>query len=220
MILLKAILILLPWPVRRFFLQRLFGYELAPSARIGFAWVYPKRLRMGNAARIDHFTVAIHLDAIDLGDHATIGRSNWITGFPSGSTTHFVHQADRKAQLVVGAHSAITKQHHLDCTHEIRIGNFTTIAGYQTQLLTHSIDIMAGRQHSEPIVIGDYCFVSTRCVILGGAKLPERSVLAAGAVLTKAFTESHSLYGGVPAHLIKALPADAKYFHRPTGFVH
>lgn len=219
MILLKTILLLLPWPLRRFFLQRLFGYELAASARIGFAWVYPKHLRLGPHARIDHFTVAIHLDTIDLGDHATIGRSNWITGFSSGSTTHFAHQTDRKPQLVVGAHSAITKHHHLDCTHEIRIGSFTTIAGYQTQLLTHSIDITANRQHSKPISIGDYCFVSTRCVVLGGAKLPHRSVLAAGAVLTKAFTESHSLYGGVPAHLIKTLPADAKYFHRVEGFV-
>ena len=216
---LKIIILLLPWGLRRWLLQRFFGYEIDPSAHIGLAWVYPKHLRMGKEARIDHFTLAIHLDAIDLGNCATIGRSNWITGHPSGSRKHFAHQKDRRPRLTIGEHSAITKNHHLDCTHEIRIGRFTTIAGYQSQFLTHSIDIMAGQQHSEPIEIGDYCFISTRCIILGGGRLPSQSVLAAGAVLTKSFEKPFSLYGGVPARYIKEIPKEARYFHRSAGFV-
>lgn len=215
----KFIVLLLPWPLKCWLLQRWFGYSLEPSAKIGLAWVFPKHLRMGKQSRIDHFTVAIHLDSIDLGDHSTIGRSNWITGHPGNSDRHFTHQKDRRSQLVVGEHSAITKHHYLDCTHEIRIGKFTTIAGHHSELLTHSIDVIANRQSSQPIEIGDYCFIGTRCVILGGARLPERSVLAAGAVLTKPFTASFSVYGGVPARPIKELPADAAYFHRETGFV-
>ena len=215
----KIILLLLPWSLRRRLLQRLLGYQIDPSARIGLAWVYPRHLRMGKEARIDHFTVAIHLDSIELGDYATIGRSNWITGYPSDSDKHFAHQKDRRPRLIVGEHSAITKNHHLDCTHEIRVGRFTTLAGYQSQLLTHSIDIMAGRQHSEPIEIGDYCFVSTRCIILGGGRLPSQSVLAAGAVLTKSFDAPFSLYGGVPARYLKELPKESRYFHRAAGFV-
>jgi acetyltransferase-like isoleucine patch superfamily enzyme len=78
---------------------------------------------------------------------------------------------------------------------------------------------MAGQQHSEPIEIGDYCFVSTRCVMLGGGRLPSQSVLAAGAVLTKAFEKSFALYGGVPARYIKEIPIEARYFHRSAGFV-
>jgi len=216
---LKIIILLFPWSLRRWLLQRTFGYEIDPSARIGLAWVYPQHLRMGKETRIDHFTVAIHLDSIELGDHATIGRSNWITGHPSGSDRHFIHQKDRRPRLIIGEHSAITKHHYLDCTHEIRVGRFTTIAGHQSELLTHSIDVVAGRQDSKPIKIGDYCFISTRCIILGGARLPSQSVLAAGAVLTKAFDASFSLYGGVPAHWLKEIPKDARYFHRAAGFV-
>jgi acetyltransferase-like isoleucine patch superfamily enzyme len=215
----KIITLFLPWTLRRWLLQRSFGYEIDPSARIGFAWVYPKHLRMGKETRIDHFTVALRLDSIELGDHATIGRNNWVTGYPSGSHDHFAHQTDRRPRLIVGEQSAITKNHYFDCTHEIRVGRFTTIAGNHSQFLTHSIDIVAGRQNSEPIEIGDYCFVSTRCVILGGGRLPSQSVLAAGAVLTKAFDASFSLYGGVPARCIKELPKEARYFHRVTGFV-
>jgi acetyltransferase-like isoleucine patch superfamily enzyme len=215
----KIILCLLPWRLRRWLLQRSFGYEIDPSARIGLAWIFPKQLRMGKESRIDHFTVAIHLDAIELGDFSTIGRSNWITGYPSDGREYFTHQTERRPRLVLGEQSAITKHHYLDCTHEIRIGKFTTIAGHHSELLTHAIDIVAGRQDSKPIVIGDHCFVSTRCVILGGAKLPSQSVLAAGAVLNKAFDEKFTLYGGVPAKRIKELPLDAGYFQRTVGFV-
>ena len=217
--LVKIIICLLPWSLKRWLLQKLFGYKIDPSARIGLAWVYPKHLRMGRNTRIDHFTVAIHLDAIELGDHSTIGRSNWITGHSASSDQHFVHQKDRHPALVIGEHSAITKHHYLDCTNEIRIGRFTTLAGHHSELLTHSIDIIAGRQDSKPIVIGEYCFIGTRCTILGGACLPSQSVLAAGAVLTKAHDESFRIYGGVPARCLKEIPKDARYFHRTEGFV-
>jgi acetyltransferase-like isoleucine patch superfamily enzyme len=218
-LLLKLLLVALPWRMKRWFLRRIFRYEIDPSARIGFSWVYPKSLRMGKNSRIDHFTVAIHLDEIELMDHSSIGRSNWITGYPSGDSKHFGHQTDRRPRLSVGEHSAITKRHYLDCTHQISIGRFTTVAGHQSELLTHSIDIFKGRQDSRPIEIGDYCFVGTRCVFLGGSRLPSQSVLAAGAVLTQAFEETYSLYGGVPARRIKDLPKDAAYFHRGIGFV-
>jgi len=216
---LKFLIVLFPWSLKRWFLHRCYGYEIDRSARIGLAWVYPKHLRLGKETRIDHFTVVIHLDTVELGDYSTIGRSNWVTGHPGGSGRHFTHQKDRRPQLVIGEHSAITKRHYLDCTHEIKVGRFTTIAGHHSELLTHSIDVVAGRQDSKPIEIGDYCFIGTRCIVLGGARLPSQSVLAAGAVLTKAFEASFSLYGGVPARFIKDLPKEAQYFRRTTGFV-
>jgi acetyltransferase-like isoleucine patch superfamily enzyme len=215
----KIIICLLPWSMKRWLLQKRFGYKIHPSARIGAAWVYPKHLNMGKEARIDHFTVVLHLDSIELGDHSTVGRSNWITGHPASSEKHFTHQKERRSALVIGEHAAITKHHYLDCTNEICIGRFTTIAGHHSELLTHSIDVIAGRQDSKPITIGEYCFIGTRCTILGGARLPGQCVLAAGAVLTKAYDESFRVYGGVPARCLKEIPKEARYFHRTEGFV-
>lgn len=155
-----------------------------------------------------------------LGKNATIARSNWITGFSTGTTSkHFAHQKNRKSELILGDESAITKKHHLDCTNSIIIGKYTTIAGYNSQFLTHSIDIYEGRQDSHPIEIGDYCFVSTRVITLGGSKLPNNSLLAAGAVLNKKFEDEYQLYAGIPAVPRKELPHDAKYFNREVGFV-
>lgn len=178
-------------------------------------------LIMEKGAYIGHLNVAIHLDYLELGQNSTIGRSNWITGFPSKTKSmHFAHDKSRKSELIIGKESAITKKHHIDCTNTIHIGDYVTIAGYNSQLLTHSIDIYNGRQDSHPITIGDYCFVSTDVNILGGSILPSHCALATGAVLTKAYNEEWKLYGGVPAKPIKNIPKDALYFIRKKGFVY
>ena len=216
----KFISLLLPWSLRRWVLNKHFGYQIHPTAKIGLAWVFPGKLVMAEHTRIDHFTVAIHIDKIELGANSTIGRGNWITGLTTtGTSLHFKHQTDRRAELKVGTSSSITKNHHIDCTNIITIGNFSTIAGYQSQLLTHSINIMDNRQDSAPINIGDYTFVGTNVVILGGATLPNRSVLGAKSLLNKTFSDEYTLYGGVPAKAIAPISPDAKYFNRADGFV-
>ncbi len=218
--LLKPLIVLLPWPLKRQMLQRMFGYRLAPNACIGLAWVYPRKLRMAGGSRIDHFTVVVNLDSLECGENASIGRSNWITGFPTGTASrHFAHQPERCSELLLGDHSAITKHHHIDCTNRITIGPFSTIAGYSSQLLSHSVDLHYSRQHSESIQIGEYCFVGSNCVILGGSLLPDHSVLGALSLLNRAHTEPWGLYAGQPARRLKAIDPNAAYFSRSRGYV-
>jgi acetyltransferase-like isoleucine patch superfamily enzyme len=216
----KVIIVLLPWPLKRFALQRLFGFQLAPTARIGFSWIYPSNLRMAAGSRIESLAVAVNLDFLELGEQASIGRSNWITGFPTGiASQHYVHQTNRCAELCLGDHSAITKHHHIDATNRITIGAYTIIAGYRSQILTHSIDLENNRQNSEPISIGSYCFVGTNCVILGGSVLPDHSVLGALSLLNKPFCDPWCLYAGQPAQLRKRIDQQAAFFSRLTGYV-
>lgn len=217
---LKAILVLLPWPVKRFILQRLYGFRLHPTAHIGWAWVYPRELSMAAGSRIESLTVAVNLDLLQLGQRSIIGRGNWITGFATGTgSPHFAHQSDRQAELLLGDHAAITKSHHIDCTNRISIGSFTTIAGYRSQILSHSIDLLHNRQHSEPITIGSHCFVGTACIILGGSVLPDHSVLGALSLLNKVHIEPWSLYAGQPARRLKQIDPGSAYFNRTVGFV-
>ncbi|MFL6594338.1 MAG: acyltransferase [Chthoniobacterales bacterium] len=217
--LLLLLSLLLPWNARRTFLVRQFGYEIHPSARIGLGWILPDRLIMEANTRIGHLTICKNIALLHLREHALIGNGNWITGFPLGPSPHFASETDRRPELIIGEHSAITHRHFIDCTNRITIGKFTTFAGFQSQMLTHSIDLEANRQASTPIRVGDYCFVGTNSVFLGGAVLPDYCVLGAKSLLNKAFTETHQLYGGVPAKPLQALPADYAYFHRTTGFV-
>jgi acyl-[acyl carrier protein]--UDP-N-acetylglucosamine O-acyltransferase len=219
----KRILMLLstvlPWDMRRSILQKQFGYQIHPSCRIGFCWISPSRLIMEEGSRIDHLTLCKNIDLLHLKAHSSIGRGNWITGFPLGLSPHFAEEKDRQPQLILGEHSAITHRHLIDCTGSVTIGKFTTVAGFQSQIITHTIDIERSRQTSAPVRIGDYCFVGTNSVLLGGSALPDFCVLGAKSLLNKTFTETYQLYGGVPAGPIQKLSPDFKYFRRTEGFV-
>lgn len=216
---LAILALFLPWPLKRWVYRRVFHYEIDSTARIGFSLIMPAQLKMGPRSRIGHLNLCKGLQLLDIGEASTIGRGNWITGFPVGHPQHFAHDPDRQPSLRIGSHSAITHRHLIDCTNQIQVGSFTTIAGYQSQFLTHSIDVVANRQDSHPISIGDYCFVGTNVVILGGASLPNQCVLGAKSLLNKAYTERLKVYGGVPARAVADLPEDAAYMNRQTGFV-
>lgn len=208
-----------PWFVRRVLLQWCCGYRLHATSRIGWSLIYPDELMMDEHASIGHLTVCKGLKRLHLGAHASIGRGNWITGFPAENKTFFAHQRDRVPELLLGSQSAITHRHIIDCTSAVHIGEFTTVAGFRSQILTHSIDLMDCRQSSAPVVIGDYCFVGTDCVLLGGSVLPSYSALGAKSLLNKPHTRTHCLYAGVPATAIKSLEPEMKYFQREVGFV-
>ena len=209
----------LPWGLRRSFLEKQFGYQIHPTARIGLSWINPTRLIMEENTRINHLTLCKGLDLLHLKPNSMIGRGNWITGFRVGPSPHFADEADRRPQLIVGEHGAITHRHFIDCTNSITIGKFSTLAGLSSQIMTHSLNIERNRQTSQPVRIGDYCFVGTNCVLLGGSVLPDFCVVGAKSLLNKAFTESYQLYGGVPARPIEKLSPDCKYFTRTEGFV-
>lgn len=217
--LLLLISFLLPWKLRRSFLEKQFDYTIHPSCEIGFAWIAPARLVMEEGSRIDHLTVCKNIDLLHLKAHSSIGRGNWITGFPLGPSPHFAEEKGRRPELIVGEHAAITHRHLIDCTNSVTIGKFTTVAGFQSQILTHSIDIEKNRQASAPVHIGSFCFVGTNCVLLGGSALPDFCVLGAKSLLNKPLTETYQLYGGVPATPIQKLSPDNKYFQRTEGFV-
>ena len=209
----------LPWFLRRVLLQCCCGYCLHPTSWIGLSLVYVDELVMGEYTSIGHLTVCKGLRKLHMGAHSSIGRGNWITGFPAQNKTFFAHQKDRVPELILGSQSAITHRHIIDCTNAVHIGEFTTLAGYRSQILTHSIDLMDCRQSSAPVRIGDYCFIGTDCVLLGGSALPSYSALGAKSLLNKAYDQTYSLYAGVPAKPVKSLEPEMKYFQREVGFV-
>lgn len=215
----RILVCLCPWELKRRLLARFWGYDLHPTARIGFAYIYPEKMRMGAASRIGHLTVVVRLRELDMGVHSLIGRLNWISAYPLGGKDFFTQDKNRYPSLRVGDHAAITNRHLIDCTDTVTVGRFSTMAGFRSQILTHSIDLMNCRQASGPVLIGEYCFVGTGCILLAGSVLPDRCVLGAGSTLTRAYNETHTLYAGLPAISKKRLSPDAKYFTREKGYV-
>lgn len=209
-----------PWPIRRLFLNKAFGYKISSAANIGFSIILSNQLEMLEGARIGHLTMCKGLYMVRLGVSSKIGNLNWISGFPLKDKSFFSHRINREPSLMIGDNSAITHRHLIDCTDKITVGDFTTIAGNHSQFLTHSIDIMASKQDCKPIQIGSYCLVGTACVFLPGSSLGDYCVLGANSLLNKSYVEQFRLYGGVPAVVVKELPKDAGYFTRKLGFIH
>jgi acetyltransferase-like isoleucine patch superfamily enzyme len=206
--------LLLPGRARTAAFNLIPGYHLHPTARIGWAFVCVPSLRMGAHSSIGTATVIRHI-AVVLGNGSSIGRGNWITGEPATSTA-FAHRP-REPLLELGDHACLTHRHIVDCTAAVRIGPFATVAGWNSQIVTHGIDLIGNRQDCQPITIGAHALVDTRCLLLGGCRVPERSLIGAGAVVVKDLGTAGWLYGGVPARPIRELDPSAAYFQRTTG---
>jgi len=212
---------LLPWRLRRRALEIACGFEIDKTAFISrLALILPSRLRMGPGSYIGPLTVCKGLTLLRLEEQGRIGALNWITAFPYGTRSrHFELDPGRKPQLAVERHAAITSRHIIDCTDEVKIGAFSTFAGFRSQILTHSIELSESRQRCKPVEIGHHCFVGTGCVLLGGSGLPDYSVLGAHSLLTTRFEDQGYLYGGVPAKPVKPVDMQAGYFSRSVGYV-
>ena len=220
MLILKALTIALPWPLRRWVLSTVFGYRLDRTSHIGLAWIFPKELVMQAHSRIGHFTVCKGLKLLQMGSHASIGRANWITGYPSGSSQHFVHHPQRLPCLIIGHHTSITHR-HFDRLSDSGLDSFIYYRRWISfsKILTHSIDLENNRQSSAPIAIGNYCFIGSDCVLLGGSSLPDMSVLGAQSLLNKEYECKFWLYAGTPARPVKGTGAGVGLFSRTVGRV-
>lgn len=210
----------MPITIKKFIYKHVFKFDIDPSAKIGFSFIYPGSLIMGKNSKIGHLNVIKGLTEVSIGISGSIGSLNWISGFPMNTQSlHFSDQNYRLPKLVLGDHAAITNRHLIDCTDSVTIGKFSTFAGFRSQILTHSISITDSRQRSGPVVIGEYTFIGTGSIILSNSSLPSFSVLGAGSVLNKKYDEENFLYAGNPARPIKKLNYDSAYFNRKIGYV-
>jgi acetyltransferase-like isoleucine patch superfamily enzyme len=199
---------------RLFLARRLFNARIAEGAVIGIALIDATRIQLDQNSSIGHFSVIRNLDALVLEKDARIGTFNWIFG--ARGARHFASRPERTSVLVLREGASVTSRHILDCTDRIDIGAFSTVAGFRSQVLTHSIDVISNRQECSPVVIGPYSFIGSGAVLLKGARFPARAVLAAGSVYSGRSGEEHQIYSGVPAKPVKRLPEDAVYMRRTT----
>lgn len=218
-ILFQLLLWPLPWFLRRPLLGLIPGFNIGRGARIGRSLVGAHSLALGDGAVIGNLTIVKGLSRLELGENARLGNLNWVTAVPKDALGHFTHLPERDPSLVIEREAAITHRHLIDCTGGVRIGAFATFAGWHSQVISHSFDFRASRQDAAPITVGQYAFVGSRCILLKGSNLPDRSVLGAGSVYEGDDSQPHGLYRGNPATRVGELPSDLGYFQRESGFI-
>jgi len=217
----KFLIVLLPNKLKIYLYKKIFNFKIGNNVNIGFSYIDIKNLSLLDNTKIGHFNVIKGLDYLELGNKSIITNFNWITGFPTEiDSKHFEHQPDRSPRLILGNDSAITNRHIIDCTNAITIGSFTTIAGFRSQFLTHSINIKKSIQDSNEITIGSYCFIGTNSIFLPGASVPDYSIVSASSMVKDKLSEEYSIYAGNPAKKVnKSNIKEYKYFSRINGYV-
>ena len=216
----QILIMFLPWAMRRRLLVWRYGYEIDKTARIGKSIIMPRELKMGPKSRIHSGVMCKGIDLLEMGEDSGIASFTYITGFSTADKRWYRHIPDRRCELVLGRSAGITSRHFVDCNSGVYVGDFTTVAGIRSQILTHSIDVYNNRQDAKPVKIGKYCFLGTGCILLPGCVLPDYSILGAGAVLTKAYEKTGCLYAGSPAKEVKSLDVESiPYFKREKHVV-
>lgn len=143
---------------------------------------------------------ALSLNGIVFGDNVTISRNSII--ICSGVIRN------KGVGIVIGNNTGINARAYFGGQGGITIGN-DVIIGPDVKIFSEnhifsSIDIIIKNQGEsrKGVIIEDNCWIGAGSIILDGVRLERGSIVAAGSVVTKSFSEN-SIVGGVPAKLIK-----------------
>lgn len=203
---------IVPGRVARFVHVRLLGHRIDPSAHIGHSFVDVDRLVMGPRATIGHLNAIRGCEDVEMDEDALVGHLVFVNAVRKDKD--FFPGIDRHPALIMGPAARIMMMHFVDASDRVQLDERATIAGYWTLVMTHTFDHRENRQATHPIHIGTRTWIGTRTTLLPGAVLGERSLVAAGSVVTGKLEENGKLYAGTPAKPIRDLDTDTAFFRR------
>jgi acetyltransferase-like isoleucine patch superfamily enzyme len=210
---LAVLMIVLPSRLRRHLGRLLLGWDIDPTAHIGRSIIVVDHLSMGPGAVIGSWNVIRYLDELRLGEGASIATRNWIAAHPQSAEV-FPHSPNRTSSLILGKHAMITVGHEIDCSDRVELGDYAAFAGFRSQILTHSLNLVRDIQVTGPVELGERSAVMSACLLLSGTCVPPRSIVSAGSVVTTKLTKDRTFYRGNPAVAVRELPDNLRYFHR------
>lgn len=112
---------------------------------------------------------------------------------------------DPKGTLTVGKNLIITAETTIVCGKEITLGDGVLMAWNIQIMDTDYHHIHKDGELINPdatITIGNHVWINSRATLLKGTVIPDGCVIAAAALLNKAYTEPECVIGGVPARVL------------------
>lgn len=214
-LLVAAVLALLPSRLHRLGGTLLLGWKVHPTAHLGHSIIAARRVTIGAGATIGSGNVIKGIDELTMGDGSIISYLNWISG-PPVSSGAFRYSPKRHPALVMGRGVAIGGRNIIDCSDTVTFGEFATMGGYRSVILTHSADLIRNRMRCAPVTIGERSAVLSNVLILTGTSVAPRSIVSAGSVVNTPLTKEFTFYRGNPAEAVRQLPEDLGYFVRTS----
>lgn len=185
-----------------YWILNLLGHRINRRTKIGFSIIWiNETLALSENSKIGNFNyIKVNSLSIDKGGYigtlnklngpieielketAAIGNKNTVYRAPIGVTYD-------RAYLKLGILSKITSNHRVDCTSSFTMGDYSTIAGNDSQIWTHAYyhdKIGPGRFRLDGAVeIGNNVYIGSGCVINCGLKIVDGIVVGANACVSK-----------------------------------
>lgn len=153
-------------------------------------------------------------DAEILGILDTLGiqRKRWIGSFHPESRIRRLALEASGMKIGAGTHIALGLVVIDAYTNNVSIGERCSIGAYVTLMSATGPDNSVLKDHpeiqaaikTEPIVIGDDCWIGSVAIIMPGLSLGNKSVIGAGAVITKDVPE-RAVVTGIPGRVMRTL---------------
>lgn len=185
--------VFLPQRFKRLLYTRVFGWEVHPTARIGYSLLHGKHFKLGEGSYIGHGNIIKGIGRFELAERAYVKNLN---NFFAQALPQFPVRS-----FYLGPRSLIMSRHFFDVAGEITIGSDCTIGGRDSQFWSHSRFTTAdGTKALEPrtLFVGDRVYVGARATLVH-CFIPTDCVVGAGAVPTKQFVETGQMIVGNPA---------------------
>lgn len=203
--LLIACICLLPFKLPNILLKVL-GIRISMKAKIGFSIILTPKLIMNEHCKIGHFNIVkcndISMETASYIGHfniikgpfsiyfkkrGAIGNNNKVVRAPLGVTYG-------TSTLTLGELTKITSGHYIDLTRNIVFGDFSTLAGINSQIWTHGYvheKEGAGRIRVDGEThIGNNVYIGSGCLFNPGITIKDGISVGSGSVLSKNLTES------------------------------
>ena len=201
----------LPMSLKRIIARYIYRWEIHPTAYIGPSVLTVRHVSMGPGASIGGRNVITNLNELRLDEGATIGSGNMIKGWWDHPSQEL---PERNPAVYLAEHAQIASYHYIDCVDSLELGRHAAVAGFRSTVLTHTIDLMRDTYVAGAVALGDYAVAMSGCLLTAGTRIPARSVIAAGSVVSTKLTEELTFYRGNPAQAVRPLPERLKFFHR------
>mgnify|MGYP000098804018 FL=1 len=109
-------------------------------------------------------------------------------------------------KVYVGCNASIARPGcYIQGAGTVHFGDYVRLAP-NVGILSANHDLYDQRKYNAaPIVIGDYSWIGMNSIVTAGVVLGPRTIVAAGAVVTKSFPDGFCILAGVPAKVVKYL---------------
>ena len=138
-------------------------------------------------------------------------RSIWqvsgTVGFGGKASIGHGSKLSIRGDLTLGADFNMTAESTIVCAKNIRFGN-DCLLSWDILVMDTDEHPLYDKEHKrinpdEPIIVGNHVWIGCKCVLLKGAEIPDNTVLAAGTLLTSAFSGEQQVIGGNPPSILK-----------------